>query len=84
MTKVKMKDKGQKAILPNPVLSAGAEWLQREYYCKNFTVKDYERCGDYMKEQRETKDDYIILKVEYNPMKGTCKFVDKVRLRPCR
>ena len=84
MTKVKLKDKGQKAILPNHVLPAGAKWLQREYYCKNFTAKDYERCGDYMKEQRESKDDYIILKIEYNPMKGTCKFVDKVRLRPCR
>ena len=63
-----------------PVLPAGAKWLERQYYCKNFSLSDYERCGDYMKKQNENKDDYIILKIEYNPMKSTCKFIDKVRL----
>jgi len=58
----------------------GDEWVKREYFCKNFSVSDYERCGDYMKKQNETKDNYIILKIEYNPIKSTCKFIDKVRL----
>jgi hypothetical protein len=64
----------------NTVLPAGAKWLERQYYCKNFSLSDYERCGDYMKKQNENKDDYIILKIDYNPMKNTCKFIDKVRL----
>jgi hypothetical protein len=75
-----MEKEAKNAEAGNTVLSDGEEWIRREYYCKNFTEKDYERCGDYMKAQRESKDDYIILKIEYNPMKRTCKFVDKVRL----
>jgi hypothetical protein len=57
-----------------------SRWIQREYYCKNFTVEDYVKCSDYMIKQRESKNDYIILKIEYNPMKGTCKFVDKIKV----
>lgn len=64
----------------NAMLPVGDKWLQREYYCKNFSVSDYERCGGYMKKQNEIKDNYIILKIEHNPMKSTCKFIDKVRL----
>jgi len=76
-----MNDLQKKALYEaNLPLSAEVKWLERQYYCKNFSVSDYERCCDYMKEQNENRNDYIILKIEYNPMKNTCKFIDKVRL----
>lgn len=72
--------KNETANGTKPVLPAGAKWLERQYYCKNFSLSDYEMCGDYMKKQNESKDGYIIIKLEYNPMKSTCNFIDKVRL----
>lgn len=70
----------QADVIKNVLLPAGTKWIERQYYCKNFSLNDYERCGDYMKKQNDNKHDYIIIKIEYNPMKSTCKFIDKVRL----
>ncbi len=68
MTKVKLKDKGQKAILPNPVLSAallselgfhsnvgGFENLQMPYYAKDAVLLFYNE----HRTEWEQKDFYI-------------------------
>lgn len=55
--------------------------IERQYYCKNFTAYDYEKASLYMKNQDIVKDDYTILKMEYNPVKSTCVFVDRIRIK---
>jgi hypothetical protein len=60
------------------MLAAGAtRWTQREYEI-NFSPEDYLKAQRQMNEQNENRDDYILLKIDFDIMKSKAKVRDKV------
>lgn len=66
--------------LHSPILGTGPSWVQRKYVI-NFSQQDYLKAQKKMKEQDETKDDIILLNVDYDVITGKATIVDKITCR---
>jgi hypothetical protein len=56
------------------------KWKERSYSV-DMKASEYQKAREQMKKQDESKDDIILLKLDYTPLQQKCKITDKVRIK---